>query len=211
MIKKIILAISILALLAATFIFVNTFIPNLTGLIGLTAPEPGSPGSGETGPPASEITEGAGGTAPSGGEKEPGSPGSNPARPPESGTPEKENTGDGGASSIPPVPVPGVSVDGEQVYTAKKAYGKATSLASKAPELSDVKQLIPVLLKFTPAEISTLTRLAGRNMTKEEIEQAKNILLAKLDQEDIDLLLQLGPEYGLDFRSVLGVNQNKTS
>jgi len=206
-IKKTIWAASVLALLAAAFIFVNAFIPNLAGLTGPSAPEPGSGRTEKT-----EETGETGGTAPSSGAKEAGSPGSSPVPPEEGGdgAPAKENTGDGAAGSLPAVPpVPGVS--GEQVQTAKEAYGKATSLASKTPELGDVKQLIPVLLKFTPGEISTLARLAGRNMTREEIEQAKSILLAKLDQEDIDLLLQLGPEYGLDFRSVLGVNRNQAS
>ena len=41
-------------------------------------------------------------------------------------------------------------------------------------------------------------------MIKDEIEQAKSILLGKLNQEEVNLFLHLGPKYGLDFRAVLG-------
>jgi len=41
-------------------------------------------------------------------------------------------------------------------------------------------------------------------MTKDEIEQAKSILIGKLNHEEVNLFLHLVPKYGLDFRAVLG-------
>ncbi|MCG9969668.1 hypothetical protein L9W92_16825 [Pelotomaculum terephthalicicum JT] len=97
--------------------------------------------------------------------------------------------------------VPSDKVDAQ---SSRDAYVKATSLAIRTPEADDIKTLIPVMMKFSPAELSTLTSLASKTMTREEIEQAKSILLGKLNQKEVNLLLQLGPKYGLDFRAVLG-------
>lgn len=98
-----------------------------------------------------------------------------------------------------------IPLDKIDIQSSNDAYSKASSLATRSPEVEDITKLVPVLLKFSPSELSTLTRLASRTMTKDEIEQAKSILLGRLNQEDISLLLQLGPKYGLDFRAVLGV------
>lgn len=106
--------------------------------------------------------------------------------------------------TIPNVPKQDIPLDDVDAQSSRDAYGKATSLATRTPEAEDIKTLIPVLLKFSPSELSTLNRLASRTMTKDEIEQAKSILLGKLNQEEVNLLLHLGPKYGLDFRAVLG-------
>jgi len=110
----------------------------------------------------------------------------------------------GTGNTIPPGLKPDVPLDKVDAQSARDAYGKAASLATRTPETDDIKMLIPVLLKFSPSELSTLTRLASRTMTKDENEQAKSILLSKLNQEEVNLLLHLGPKYGLDFRAVLG-------
>lgn len=107
-------------------------------------------------------------------------------------------------NTIPPGLKPDVPLDEVDAQSSRDAYGKATSLATRTPEADDIKTLIPVLLKFSSSELSTLTCLASRTMTKDEIEQAKSILLGKLNQEEVNLLLHLGPKYGLDFRAVLG-------
>lgn len=121
-----------------------------------------------------------------------------------SNTPPAADTQPGTGSPVPSGPNTDSPLDKVDVQSAKNAYGKATSLATRAPEADDITKLIPVLLKFSPSELSTLTRLASRTMTKDEIEQAKSILLSKLNQEDVSQLLQLGPKYSLDFRAVLG-------
>lgn len=110
----------------------------------------------------------------------------------------------GTGSTMPPGLKPDAPLDQVDAHSAIDAYGKAASLATRTPEADDIKTLIPVLLKFSPSELSTLTRLASRTMTKDENEQAKSILRSKLNQEEVNLLLQLGPKYGLDFRAVLG-------
>lgn len=113
--------------------------------------------------------------------------------------------GSSGADNTIPLDLkPDVPLDKVDAQSSKDAYGKATSLATRTPEAEDIKTLIPVLLRFSPSELSTLTHLASRTMTKDEIEQAKSILLGKLNQEEVNLLLHLGPKYGLDFRAVLG-------
>lgn len=193
MLRKIALAASILALLAAAFIFISAF--NLEH--GIITPRETSPsGTPEAGTAADKDKAAS--------ESEKSMESQEPAAG-QSQSQISDASPSGGGSSVSPALVKDIPLDKIDVKSAKKAYDKATSLASRAPELSDIKKLVPVLLKFTPGELSTLTRLASRHMTKEEIEQVKSILLAKLNQEDIELLLQLGPKYGLDFRAVLGV------
>lgn len=167
MFKKATVAVSVLFLIAAAFIFVNTV--NL--MKSPVAPKADLPESGEmlVSPPLQTPT-----------------------------STSAQNTPAGPEADIP--------LDKVDTQSANEAYGKASSMAIRTPELDDIKTLIPVLLKFSPAELSTLTRLASRTMTKDEINQAKSILLSKLNQDEVNLLLRLGPKYGLDFRAVLGAS-----
>jgi len=181
-VKKISVAISVLTLIAAAFIFASA----INEKKSISTPGPAPP-AGETKPetpPDRTSTQNTAGATPA-------------------------ESGSGSGSAIPPGLKPDIPPDKIDGQSARGAYDKATSLAAKTPELNDIKMLIPVMLKFSPSELSTLTRLANRTMSKDEIEQAKSILLSKLNQDEVSLLLQLGPEYGLDFRAVLGVTDKK--